>query len=351
MRTIILGAGAIGGVVGGLLARAGHDVVLVARGEHLAALRSKGLELRTRSFTETIASAALPAVAGPEELELTVDDRLVLAVKTQDGAALLDAWSQRPVRATAGGHVVGTAGETLPIFCLQNGVENERIALRRFADVYGACVWMPTGHLEPGVVVAHAAPFAGMLHLGRYPSGVDDACESFVETLESASLLVAVAASDVMRWKWAKLLSNLANIVEALVDMRSPDAHERDGAKELVARLTAEAQAVLSAAGVEAASKEEERLVRSDRVEVARDGETSRAGGSTWQSLARGASQLETDFLNGEIVLQGRLHGVPTPLNAGLQRLGAQATRERWAPASLSIDELLRRLESASTSR
>ena len=70
-------------------------------------------------------------------------------------------------------------------------------------------------------------------------------------------------------------------------------------------------------------------------------------GGSTWQSLARGAARLETDFLKGEIALLGRQHGVPAPLNAGLQRLAAEAARERWTPCSLTVDELLRRLASS----
>ena len=51
-------------------------------------------------------------------------------------------------------------------------------------------------------------------------------------------------------------------------------------------------------------------------------------GGSTWQSLARGTGTIETDYLNGEIALLGRLHGVPTPVNAALQAI-APGWRER----------------------
>jgi 2-dehydropantoate 2-reductase len=66
-----------------------------------------------------------------------------------------------------------------------------------------------------------------------------------------------------------------------------------------------------------------------------------RAGSSTWQSLARGAPALETDYLNGEIVLLGRLHGVPTPLNERLCALAAAAARDGRAPQSLSADDVL----------
>lgn len=65
-----------------------------------------------------------------------------------------------------------------------------------------------------------------------------------------------------------------------------------------------------------------------------------RDGGSTYQSLQRG-TPVETDYLTGEIVLLGRLHGVPTPANALLQRLLAEAAARGDAPAGRTEDELL----------
>jgi 2-dehydropantoate 2-reductase len=62
--------------------------------------------------------------------------------------------------------------------------------------------------------------------------------------------------------------------------------------------------------------------------------------GSTWQSLARGAGSIEVDFLNGEITLLGRLHGVPTPANETLQVLADRMAREQQAPGSISPDEV-----------
>ena len=106
----------------------------------------------------------IPAVRSPDELRLTPDDVLMLCVKTQDTLAALETWAHAPVE---GG---GTAAERLPVVCAQNGVENERLALRWFTRVYGTSVWMPSTHLEPGVVVAYGAPLSGMFHLGRYPT-------------------------------------------------------------------------------------------------------------------------------------------------------------------------------------
>ena len=65
-----------------------------------------------------------------------------------------------------------------------------------------------------------------------------------------------------------------------------------------------------------------------------------RGGGSTWQSLARGMPTVETDYLNGEITLLGRLHGVPAPANAAMQRLMHRAARERWEAGSVSAERL-----------
>ena len=88
MRHIIIGTGAVGGVIGGLLASAGKDVVLVARGRQLEALRTDGLEVTTAAGTVRVHP---PTAAGPQDVHLQPDDVLVLAVKSQDTAAALTA--------------------------------------------------------------------------------------------------------------------------------------------------------------------------------------------------------------------------------------------------------------------
>ncbi len=152
MRYIIIGAGAVGGTIGGRLFAGGHEVVLVARGRHLDALRAHGLRLETPDGAVTL---PIPAVGHPGELQLHVGDVLVPAVKTQDAAAVLAAWAASPVR---GGTV---AAESLPVVCAQNGVASERMALRRFGHVYGMCVWLPATHLEPGMFRPRALRWPG----------------------------------------------------------------------------------------------------------------------------------------------------------------------------------------------
>ena len=96
MRYIIIGAGAVGGTIGGCLFQGGHEVVLVARGAHLDALRRDGLRLATPFGTEVL---PIPAVSGPGEIELRHDDVLILTAKTQDAEALLAEWAWQPVSA------------------------------------------------------------------------------------------------------------------------------------------------------------------------------------------------------------------------------------------------------------
>jgi 2-dehydropantoate 2-reductase len=326
MRYIIVGAGAIGGTIGGRLFEVGHEVVLVARGPHLDALRAHGLRLITPD-----GEVALPilAVGEPGELHLRAGDVLVLAVKTQDAEAVLAEWAWRPVR---GGTV---AAESLPVVCAQNGVASERIALRRFRRVYGMCVWLPATHLEPGTVQAQGAPLTGVLHIGRYPSGTDAMATQIGADLAQSRILAPVTA-DVMRWKYGKLLGNLNNAIEALC---GHDA--RDAAADLRRRATAEGTAVLDAAGIGYASRQESADINGGRVRIQPVNGSPRGGGSSWQSLTRGTGSIEADYLNGEIVLLGRKHGVPVPVNEVLQRLANQAARERQAPGNTTPGELL----------
>jgi 2-dehydropantoate 2-reductase len=329
MRYIVIGAGGVGGTIGGRLAQAGHDVVLVARGPHLDALRAQGgLRLTTPEGTSVI---GLPVASGPDEVELTGDDVLLLTAKTQDAEAALAGWAWKPVRGGPGeGGTV--AAEDLPVLCAQNGVASERLALRRFRHVYGVCVWLPATHLEPGLVEAQGAPLSGLLHIGRYPSGTDKTIERIGADL-AASRFLAPVVPDIMRWKHGKLLANLGNAIEAVCGLGDHS--------ELRRRVRTEGKAALAAAGIAYAGNEESAALRGDQVQIVKINGTERGGGSSWQSLTRGTGSIEADYLNGEIVLLGRERGVPTPVNEVLQRLANQAARERRTPGSLTAGEVL----------
>ncbi len=318
MRFVIFGAGAIGGAVAARLHQSGHAVRLIARGAHLEAIRRDGL-----TFVTPVERVVLPlsAVGEPAGIEWTGDEVVLLATKSQDTLGALTALRD-------------AAGSSVPVVCLQNGVENERVALRLTDDVYAAVVMLPAAHLEAGTVEAYGADTTGHIDVGRYPEGVDDRCEEICAAL-GASRMGSHAVADIMRLKYAKLVLNLTNAVGALFA-------SSDRRRELSELVAAEGRAVLEAAGVSHVADEITDIEARWRRWGVRDIEgRSRAGSSTWQSLARGTGALETDYLNGEIVLQGRLHGVPTPLNERLCELAAAAARERRAPGTLSADDVL----------
>ena len=319
MRYVIHGAGAIGGTIGARLFQAGHEVVLIARGPHLEALRSKGLTFETPGSSVTL---TVPAVGHPSEVEWREGDVVILGMKTQHTEAALDA-------------LLTAVGPDVPIVCAQNGVENERLALRRFANVYAMMVWLPATHLEPGVVIAHAAPINGVLDAGRYPHGRDLTIERVTADIDAAGI-ASKAIADPMRWKYAKLLGNLGNAVQAA-------CRREDDARPLYGRLREEAIACYRAAGIEWATDEEQGERRKAMSRPApQEGGRVRGGGSSWQSLARGAGSIETDFLNGEIVMLGRLHGVATPANAAMQRIANVLVRDGRAPGTMSVAEIER---------
>jgi 2-dehydropantoate 2-reductase len=329
VRYVIVGAGAVGGTVAARLADAGRAVLLVARGEHGRVIRERGLELTTpdRRIRPRIDTAS-----SVEELRLRSDDVLVLAVKSQDTAGLLPAIARLPVDDGD-----GDAGDRVPLVVLQNGVENERAALRHMADVHGVSVALPATYLEPGRVRAEGTPVSGVLEIGRVPRGADRLDEAVAADLEASGFVVRVRA-DVMAWKRAKLLRNLGNAVDALAGA-GDDPAQRAARHEIAELAAAEGAACFAAAGLAVVGPDEYGAGRDELMTVRPVDGAERRGGSTWQSLERGAGSVETDHLNGEVVRLGRELGIATPTNAELQRRMRHAIGAR--PGSVPIAELL----------
>lgn len=292
-------------------------MVLIARGGHLRAIQERGLTLESPDETVTL---PIRAVSAPAELTFGAHDVVVLAMKSQDTLGALES-------------LRSAAPRTVPIVCAQNGVVNERLALRRFPNVYGLCVMCPATHLEPGVVQASSSPVTGLMDLGRWPSGTDGVADELAAML-SAATFSSESRSDIQRWKWGKLLMNLGNAVEAVC------GHDEQGL-ELVARAREEGVACLAAAGIEFVDRDEDAARRSGLLTPRPVGGARRGGGSTWQSLTRSLGSVETDYLTGEIVLLGRLHGVATPVNELLQELVVEMARHHERPGTRSASDVL----------
>jgi 2-dehydropantoate 2-reductase len=316
VRYVVYGAGAIGSVIGGELANAGHHVVLIGRTAHIDAIRSHGLQIIS---PDNESSPPVTTARSPEEAAPNNEDVVILAMKSGD--------TERAII-----ELDAVANEPLTVVCAQNGVENERAALRRGFNTYAMCVFMPVTYLKPGTVRLHHSPSRGVLDVGHYPGGVDPVAEALARDLRAAGF-DSRAESRIIRWKYAKLLTTLSNVLDAACGMTARDS-------ELSARARDEAVACYDAANIDHASEAEELDRYAAMSEPQPVGDFDYPGSSSWQSLARGTGNIETDWLNGEVVLLGRTYGVPTPVNDALRRLSGRLIRQQVTPGSLTLADI-----------
>lgn len=318
VKYVVYGAGAVGGVIGGHLSLAGLGVSLVARGAHLAAIREGGLRLDTAVGMHVIVAPATDTAA---DLDWAPGTVVILAVKSHQAAgALADLRAHAP--------------QDTPIICATNGVATEVAALRAFGRVHGLCVMLPATHLQPGEVVTKCSPTPGILDIGRIPGGSDEVTAEVAGDLRAAGF-ESEERADILAWKRRKLLLNLGNGVDA-------SFQPGESADELAERAVAEGERVLAASGVSLVSAEEDSARRGAILQ--RRPDLTAQGGSTWQSLQRGTGDTEVDYLAGEIVLLGRLHGTATPANEAIVAATRELTSNGGAPRSLDarvvLDEL-----------
>jgi thiosulfate/3-mercaptopyruvate sulfurtransferase len=326
-KYVIVGAGGIGVTFAAELQRAGRTVAVVARGPQLAALRAGRLRYARPDQTRRL---DLAAVGDPGEIELTAGDVLVLATKTQDAERVIAQWAPRPVLLADG--TTSTAGAAIPVLTLQNGLEAERIALRRFKSVIGAVLWLPASYLRAGEISAPGWPAVGVVWLGAYPGGADPGLAAIAADLRAGNFETQVV-EDIQRWKAAKLLSSVTFVLSALY----PPSELRDRVAEL---LRDEAREILLASGLDIADMAAETTADTSRVTARPTAGVEYGGNSTWQSITR-SSPLETDYLNGEIVLAARLLGRTAPVNAAIAERAGRAWLDGTPAGSLGADDLL----------
>lgn len=316
MRYIIYGAGGIGSIMGGHLSRTGHDVILIGRPGHVSVINNNGLRLITPTGTYVL---RIPAVTNPSQIDFATGDVIFLCMKGQDTELAL-----KDLKKVA---------EDIPIFCFQNGVRNEEIAIQYYSGVYGVMVRVGTVYLTDGEVIARRDP-PGWYIIGRYPEGTDELTEAVVEELRTASYLGKITA-DIMPYKWGKLIGNLGNAIGAITN------GDRESTRPIYNAVAQEAQAIMQKAGIKWISQEQ---VTRDwpEITVPLHGQlNTEAQSSTWQSLARHQGSVETEFLNGEIVRVAKTLGLQAPINEKLVGISQEmaANHEppgKYTPARLS---------------
>jgi 2-dehydropantoate 2-reductase len=319
VRVIIYGAGAVGSAIGGRLRQGGNDVVLVTRPAHAAAIAATGLTLRASAGSETV---EIDAVTTIDQLDPGDDDVVIVTAKTQDTPQIhADLFDWNP---------------DVAVVCGTNGVEQERLALRRFRRVYGMVIQLPAQFEKPGEVTLLCGPTNAILDVGRYPTGLDDTAAELASMIDASPHVLSEADDDVMTKKYGKLLVNLGNIADAACGMAGRGAR-------VVADAIEEGKRVYKASGIrweQSPERIEHYRSRAETMQFDIPEGDSFVGGSTWQSLMKGAPTLETDYFNGEIVMLARLHGVESPTNEFLQRCATRLLRGEVAPGSVGTDEL-----------
>jgi 2-dehydropantoate 2-reductase len=292
MKIAMMGAGALGGYFGGRLANAGHDVTLIARGAHLAALQTNGLQIKSPNgdlHLREISATDDPADVGPVDV-------VMMMVKTYDLAA-----AGQLAKAMV-------ADQTMVITC-QNGVSAPDI----LAPILGA------GHIVPGVarisgevsapgVIRHSAPL-DILILGERDTTISERVRAFYDALKDAGTSPAIA-ENINHELWSKFIgqSTLASIT-TLTRLDLGPLLDCPQTGQLFRDAMFEAERV----GHAVDSNLPRGLAEHNFAFLSKFPRHMHA--SMLDDLNRG-KPLEIEALSGDVVRLGAAHGVPTPIHA-----------------------------------
>jgi 2-dehydropantoate 2-reductase len=288
MKVAVMGAGAVGCYYGGMLARAGHEVVLIGRPKHVDAIHRKGLRLTKGERDEYIDLAASTQASAAQGAKL-----VLFCVKSTDTE-------------TAGAELKPFLLADTVLLTLQNGVDNaDRLRAIVPQEVAAAVVYVATEMAGPGHVKHHGR---GELVIEPSPSAADIA-----RTLIEAGIPAEISA-NVRGALWAKLILNCAyNAMSAIAQLPYGKLVECDGVTDVMRDLVAECLAVAKADGITVPG-DVDAAVR--KIAETMPGQYS----STAQDVAR-HKPSEIDHLNGYVMRRGEARGVPTPANRVLHTL------------------------------
>ncbi len=329
MRIAVLGAGAVGGAIAAVLARAGHQVEVTARGDQLTAIREGGIRLSGAwgDYTARVAAAGVLS---------RVPELAIVTTKAQDAPAAI-ARNERYLRG-------------VPVVVVQNGLEGigAAAAAAPQADIVGGLALFAASHLEPGEA---RITTAGPLYLGG-GDGDHDVPARFAAQVLSPLLEVTVVANFVGA-QWTKLIVNQINALPAIVGLSAQEVIADRGLRRIMTASIRENVRVAHALHIRfaAISGLDDRMLTVvaalplglggvlPRLIARQLGPTPNPG-STLQSIRRG-QPTEIDYLNGAVVAAARGTSVPTPVNAALVGLVHEVEA---SGAFLPVDEVVERV-------
>lgn len=324
MKICIVGAGAIGGWIGASLARAGHEVSVVARGEHLAVIRSRGLTLLSEGRRESfpVAASERPDVFGAQDLVL-------LTLKAYSIPAMLPAMGSLVGPDTVVVPAIngipwwyfyreGGAFDGRPIACLDP--EGTMFADLDPKHLIGCVVHASAEVTEPGTVT-HTS--GRRLILGEPDGALSERLRRVCDALDGAGF-EATPSDQIRREVWAKLIGNLSyNPVAALTLAPMNEINASPGLLALIRTMMAEAMEVAEAYGIRIP------MTVDERIELAR--KIGSAKISMHQDVERGRP-LEVDAIVGAVAEFARGVGVGTPMIDAVHALIAERARHLAPP-------------------
>lgn len=288
MKIAVMGAGAVGCYYGGMLARAGHAVVLIGRASHVDRIRRDGLLMDTLAF-----KAQVPIQASTDPSAVQGAQLVLCCVKSTDTESAASAMAP---------HLAPDAF----VLSLQNGVDNaERLHVLLQREVAPAVVYVATEMAGPGQVKHHGR---GELVIGPSPFAPE-----LLALFAKASVPVQIS-DNVAGALWAKLIVNCVyNALSAITQLPYGRLTRGTGVEDVMRDVVAECLAVAQADGVSVPGDMWEAVQC-----IARTMPSQLS--STAQDLAR-HKRSEIDHLNGYVIGKGTARGIPTPVNRVLHTL------------------------------
>jgi 2-dehydropantoate 2-reductase len=293
-KIAVVGAGAVGGYFGGMLARAGAPVVMIGRPSFAQAVKKNGLLLETLHFKATVRVEAATEIAAARDADI-----VLFCVKTTDTAetarALAPLLSSKAI-----------------ILSMQNGVDNvEQIRAASNIEALGAVVYVAASVPQPGTVK----------HVGRgdLVTGPQSAATARIASLFERAKVPCRISDNIEGELWTKLMLNCAlNAVSALGHAKYGQIAANQDARKVVGQLVDEVLAVAHASNIHLPGLEDPKIAMATALQGAN--QMSEALSSTAQDMQR-HKHTEIDSLNGYISRRGATLGVPTPVNHALYTL------------------------------
>ena len=291
MQILIMGAGAVGGCLGGLLANSGHEVTLVARGKTLKLIRQNGLVLKHGEKELTMTNLNITDSAN----DVTPVDLVLFCVKAYQTDLAMKVMKN-------------AVSENTTIITLQNGIGSHQKLIEEFEDgkVLQGLIYVEAEQLSPGIVTFHGA-YPKIIFGG---TNLNDFSQlNMINQVLNDSKIQSFISDDIQRDAWHKLifisaLSGLTCVTRATF---SEVIHNPKTA-ELVHAVLEETALVARTAGVNIDSN----IVRDTLRELEENSENLV---SSMYADLQNAKPIEIDVITGEIYRTARRMGVETPVN------------------------------------